>query len=42
MKIRLWTFEYSFVSLRMSEPSLRRRNDRPVWDDNSGFKKDRM
>jgi hypothetical protein len=23
----------------MSEPSWRRRNDRPVWDDNSGFQK---
>jgi hypothetical protein len=40
MGTRLWTFEDSFVSLPMGESSSRRRDDRPVCDDNSGYQKD--
>jgi hypothetical protein len=36
----IWTFEDSFVSLPMGEPNWRRRNNRPVWDYNSGLQKD--
>ena len=39
MGARLWAFEDSYVSVPMDESSWRRRNDRPVWDDNSGLKK---
>ena len=36
---RLWSFEDSYVSVPMGESSWRRRNDRPVWVDNSGLQK---
>ena len=39
MRTRLWAFEDSFVSAPMGDSSWRRRNDRPVWDDNSGLQK---
>ena len=39
MRTRIWVFDDSFVSVPMGEPSWRRRNDRPVWNDNCGFKK---
>ena len=30
----------SFISVPMGEPSWRRHNHRPVWDDNCGLQKD--
>ena len=40
----IWELDYGplnipFVSVPMGEPSRRRRNNRPVRDDNSGLKK---